>query len=113
EIKEAAYAYQREIDSKEKLIVGVNDFVSEERTPVEVFKTDPDMEIKQIQRLKDVKRNRDEKRLKSALEDLKKAAHGDENLMPFIIEAVKSYATIGEICDVLKEVFGEYKEPII
>jgi methylmalonyl-CoA mutase N-terminal domain/subunit len=113
EIKGAAYSYQREIDSKERIIVGVNDFVSEERTPVEVFKTDPDVERKQIQRLKDVKKVRDEKRLKSTLQDLKRAANGDENLMPFIIEAVKAYATIGEICDVLKSVFGEYKEPIV
>jgi methylmalonyl-CoA mutase N-terminal domain/subunit len=113
EIKEAAYKYQREIDSKERIIVGVNDFMAEERTPVEVFKIDPDMERKQTQRLKNVKRNRDEKRLKSTLQDLKRAAKGDENLMPFIIEAVKSYATIGEICDVLKDVFGEYKETIV
>ena len=113
EIKEAAYKYQREIDSKERVIVGVNDFMAEERTPVEVFKTDPDVERKQIQRLKDVKRNRDEKMLKNTLHNLKRTAKGDENLMPFIIEAVKSYATIGEICDVLKGVFGTYREPII
>jgi methylmalonyl-CoA mutase N-terminal domain/subunit len=113
EIKESAYSYQKEVDSKERLIVGVNDFISEENAPVEVFKTDPKVERKQIQRLKDVKRNRDEKRLKSALQDLKKAAQGDENLMPFLIEAVKSYATLGEICDVLKGIFGTYKEPII
>ncbi|OGW01524.1 MAG: methylmalonyl-CoA mutase [Nitrospinae bacterium RIFCSPLOWO2_12_39_16] len=113
EIKESAYSYQKEIDSKERLIVGVNDFIEEEKAPVEVFKTNPDVERKQIQRLKDIKGNRDKKRLKMALEDLKRAAHGDENLMPFIIEAVKSYATIGEICDVLKEVLGTYKEPIV
>jgi methylmalonyl-CoA mutase N-terminal domain/subunit len=113
EIKGAAYSYQREIDSKERIIVGVNDFMAEEKAPVEVFKTDPDVERKQIQRLKDVKKVRDEKRLKSTLQDLKRAANGDENLMPFIIEAVKAYATIGEICDVLKSVFGEYKEPIV
>ena len=113
EIKESAYSYQKEIDSKERIIVGVNDFIEEEKAPVEVFKTNPDVERKQIQRLKDIKGNRDKKRLKMALEDLKRAAHGDENLMPFIIEAVKSYATIGEICDVLKEVLGTYKEPIV
>ncbi len=113
EIKEAAYKYQREIDSKEKIIVGLNDFMAEEKTPVEVFKTDPDAERKQIQRLKDVKRARDEKRLKSTLQDLKRTAHGDENLMPSIIEAIKAYGTVGEICDVLKSVFGEYKEPIV
>jgi len=78
-----------------------------------VFKTDPDVERKQIQRLKDVKRNRDEKMLKNTLHNLKRTAKGDENLIPFIIEAVKSYATIGEICDVLKGVFGTYREPII
>src|SRR3989338_6650325 len=113
EIKESAYSYQKEIYSKERIIVGVNDFIEEEKAPVEVFKTNPDVERKQIQRLKDIKGNRDKKRLKMALEDLKRAAHGDENLMPFIIEAVKSYATIGEICDVLKEVLGTYKEPIV
>lgn len=113
EIKETAYSYQREIDSKERIIVGVNDFMAEEKTPVQVFKTDPEVERRQIPRLKDIKNQRDEKRLKSALQDLKGAAQGDENLMPFIIEAVRSYATLGEICDVLKGVFGTYKEPIV
>ena len=113
EIKESAYSYQKEIDSKERIIVGVNDFIEEEKAPVEVFKTNPEVERKQIQRLKDVKRNRDEKMLKNTLHNLKRTAKGDENLMPFIIEAVKSYATIGEICDVLKGVFGTYREPII
>lgn len=113
EIKESAYLYQREIESKDRIIVGVNDFMAEEKATVQVFKTDPEVERKQMQRLKETKSWRDEKILKSTLQDLKMAAQTDENLMPFIIEAVRSYATLGEICDVLKGVFGTYKEPIV
>lgn len=111
-IKEASLKYQSEVDTNERIIVGVNDFITEERAPIEVFKTDPEMEKKQVQRLGEVKRKRDEKRLKKALEELKGRAGGDENLMPFIIEAVKARGTVGEICGVLKGVFGAYEEPL-
>ncbi|MHC4278040.1 MAG: acyl-CoA mutase large subunit family protein [Planctomycetota bacterium] len=113
EIKEAARAYQMEIDNKERIIVGVNDLITEERAPIEVFKIDPEMEKKQVERLREVKSKRDEARLNKALEDLKRAAVGSENLMPFIIEAVKAHGTVGEICGVLKGVFGGYEEPVV
>lgn len=113
EIKDASYAYQKEVDSKERIIVGVNEFITEEKTPVEVFKLHPDTERRQIKRLQEVRRTRDAKRLNNALEALKKAAQGNENLMPLLIEAVKAHGTLGEICNALKEVFGKYKEPIV
>lgn len=113
EIKDAAYAYQKEIDGKERIIVGLNEFVTEEKRSIEVFKIDEDTAKRQIDRLKNVKEKRDEKRLQKAMGDLKNAAAGNENLMPFLIEAVKAYGTLGDICDVLKGVFGVYEEPIV
>lgn len=113
EIKDAAYAYQKEIDGKERIIVGLNEFVTEGKRSIEVFKIDEDTAKRQVQSLKNVKEKRDEKRLQKAMGELKNAATGNENLMPFLIEAVKAYGTLGEICDVLKEVFGVYEEPIV
>lgn len=113
EIKDAAYAYQKEIDGKERIIVGLNEFVTEEKTAIKVFKIDEDTAKRQIQRLKNVKKKRDEKRLQKAMGDLKKAAASNGNLMPLLIEVVKAYGTLGEICDGLKEVFGVYEEPIV
>ncbi|MEK7841427.1 MAG: methylmalonyl-CoA mutase family protein [Deltaproteobacteria bacterium] len=113
EIKDAAYAYQKEIDGKERIIVGLNEFVTEEKRSIKVFKIDEDTAKRQVQSLKNVKEKRDEKRLQKAMGDLKNAAAGNENLMPFLIEAVKAYGTLGEICDVLKDVFGVYEEPIV
>jgi methylmalonyl-CoA mutase N-terminal domain/subunit len=113
EIKESAYAYQREIDNKERIIVGVNDFITEERHPIEPFKTDPDAVKRQMERLRKVKGERDEKRLRETLEDVENVAKMEGNLMPYIIKAVDAYATLGEICKVLKGAFGIYKEPIV
>jgi len=113
EIKDAAYAYQKEIDGKERIIVGLNEFVTEEKRSIKVFKIDEDTAKRQIQRVKDVKKKRDEKRLQKAMGDLKKAAASNDNLMPFLIEVVKAYGTLGEICDSLKSVFGVYEEPIV
>lgn len=112
EIREASYRYQMEVDNKERIIVGVNDFITDEEASIEILKIGLEFEAKQVKRLKTVKDKRDNNNTKMALEDLKKAARNEEPLMPMIIEAVKVYATVGEICGAMKEVFGEYKEPI-
>ena len=113
EIVESAYRYQREIETKQRIIVGVNEFVTEERVPIEILKIDPKIEETLIERLRMIKKQRDNAKVKEVLEDLRKAAEKDENLMPTILKAVKAYATVGEICNVLREVYGEYRPPMI
>jgi len=113
EIVESAYKYQREVETKQRIIVGVNEFITEEKVPIEILKIDPKIEETLVERLKMIKRQRDNAKVKETLEELKKAAEKDENLMPTILKAVKAYATVGEICDVLREVYGEYKPPTI
>ncbi len=111
EISDAAYAYQKQIERKERVIVGVNQYQTEEKQAIEYLQIDPDAERRQIARLQEVKRNRDNLRVQKCLADLKRAAQGSENLMPVILTAVKEYATLQEICDVLREVFGVYRDP--
>jgi methylmalonyl-CoA mutase N-terminal domain/subunit len=113
EIQEAAYAYQREVESGERVVVGVNRFQVQEPPFKAILRVDPAVRERQLQRLEKIKRERDSERVKRALEGLRKAAEGTENLMPHILEAVKSEATLGEICDVLREVFGEYQASVI
>ncbi len=114
EIIESAYRYQKEVESRKRIIVGVNEFVSEEKTPVKILRIDPEIEKQLIERLKEVKSRRNNVKVKEALETLRRAAEKEgENLMPHIIRAIREYATLGEICDVLREVFGEYKPPAI
>jgi methylmalonyl-CoA mutase N-terminal domain/subunit len=114
EIMESAYRYQKEVESKKRIVVGVNEFVAEEKTPIKILRVDPEIEKKLVERLNNVKRQRDNAKIKEALSNLRKAAEKEDvNLMPFIIQAVKEYATLGEICDTLREVFGEYKPPSI
>jgi methylmalonyl-CoA mutase, N-terminal domain len=110
EIARSAQWYQQAVEKKEKIVVGVNDFVEKEE-PIETLKIGPGTEKEQVRRLGAVRRKRERGKWERSLLDLKKAAAGDENLMPFLIDAVKAYATIGEISNALKEVFGEYKEP--
>jgi methylmalonyl-CoA mutase N-terminal domain/subunit len=113
EIVESAYHFQKEVEAKKRIIVGVNEFVTEE-APIKILKIDPEIEKKLVERLKQIKRQRNQAEVKETLNRLVKAAeHEDVNLMPFILEAVKEYATLGEICDTLREVFGEYKPPSI
>lgn len=111
EIHEAAFAYQKEIDKKQRIIVGLNDFISEEGESVETLEIDPTIEERQIERLNNVKKKREQRRVAKALDDLKKMAEKGDNLMPGMIEAVKLYATVGEISNALKEVYGTYEEP--
>ena len=114
EIMESAYRYQKEVENKRRIVVGVNEFVAEEKTPIKILRVDPEIEEKLVERLNNVKRQRDNAKVKEALNNLRKAAEKEDvNLMPFIIQAVKEYATLGEICDTLRGVFGEYKPPSI
>ena len=111
EIHEAAYAYQREVERKEKIIVGVNDFVSEEEQPVDILVIDEAIAKRQREKLATLKKKRDRAHVRQTLEALGAAAQTDRNLMPYILECVRAYATLGEMCDVLRKVFGTYEEP--
>jgi len=113
EIANAAYKYQREIDEKKRIIVGVNEYFTEEHEEVPLLQIDPKVEEEQIARLQKVKRERDNQKVKQILERLHYEAEKNVNLMPTIIEAVKAYATLGEICDVLREVYGVHQELLI
>lgn len=110
EIAEAAYRYQRQIDAKEKVIVGVNKYVTD-HPPITIWRMRPEIEERQLKRLQEVRRTRNNARVKECLEEIRKASLSNENLMPHIINAVREYATIQEICDVWREVFGRYTDP--
>jgi methylmalonyl-CoA mutase N-terminal domain/subunit len=111
EIANSAYKFQQQIDSTDKVMVGVNKYVSDEEAPIEILKIDEKVETEQIKRLKAVKRKRNNRKLARALASLRNACKGSENIMPHVIEAVREYATEQEICDVYREVFGEYRDP--
>jgi methylmalonyl-CoA mutase N-terminal domain/subunit len=114
EIAEASYRYQREIETKKRTIVGVNDYVLEgEKISIPVLKIDPKVESRQIERTNRIRKERDNKKVREALDGLRKASDGTENVMPHVVSAVRAYATIGEICDVWREVYGEWEEPKI
>ena len=109
EIQDSAYRYQREIEKEERIVVGLNRFRVEEEKPKNLLRVDPSVRTQQIERLTRLKSERDGGRVEKSLAALEKAARGDQNLMPLILEAVHAYATLGEICDVLRSVFGEYQ----
>lgn len=111
EIQEASYRYQKEIENREKLIVGVNEFVLQEEPPLEVLYIDNSVEERQAERLKRLRQTRNNAEVTRCLAALKKAATGGDNLMPFLLDCVRAYATLSEMCDTLKEVFGTYEEP--
>jgi len=113
EIAESAYRYQREIDENKRVVVGVNDYKTDEEISIPILRMDEKGEQRQINRLRKLRKERNQSKFDRNLKHLKKAAEGDENLMPYILDCVHSYATLGETCDVLREVFGEYKEPAI
>jgi len=110
EIQDAAYHYQRAVESREQIIVGVNQFVLPEVRAIPVFRVDPSIEQQQRQSLARIKATRDPAGVTRALAELEEAARGQENLMPAILRAVEAYATVGEISDTLRQVFGEYRE---
>ena len=114
EITESAYRFQKEVEAKKRIVVGVNDFVGEEDVPIKTLQVDPIVEETLVERLKEIKNKRNQRKVSGALDRLRIAAEREnESLMPFMLEAVKEYATLGEICGTLREVFGEYKPPSI
>jgi methylmalonyl-CoA mutase N-terminal domain/subunit len=112
EIAEASYRYQMALDKKEKIMVGVNDFVSEEK-PLDTLQIDESVAHRQAERLSKLRAGRSKEEVTRRLNVLRTAAEGKDNLMPFIFDAVKSYATLGEICDAMRDVFGTYEEVAI
>jgi methylmalonyl-CoA mutase N-terminal domain/subunit len=113
EIADAAYRYQKEIDEMRRTVVGVNDFVIEEDVQPTLLEMDPKGEAKQVEGLKRLRRGRNKRKAEAALRGLEKAAEGDENTMPHLIDCAKAYCTLGETTDVLRGVFGEYREKSI
>ena len=110
QIEENAYRHQQQIESGEKIIIGLNAFVTGQEQPIRIQPVDPEVERQQAARLKKLRDERDNRHVKEVLSDVKEKAQGDANLMPALIEAVEAQATIGEICDTLRDVFGEFKE---
>ena len=113
EIANSAYRYQKEIEDRERVIVGVNDFVVEETSEVEPLRVTKEAFDRQVKRLRRIRKERDPKKHEKALDALRKACEGDANTMPFILDAVRAEATLGEICDVMREVFGVWEEPLL
>jgi methylmalonyl-CoA mutase N-terminal domain/subunit len=112
EIQEASYQYQKAVERKEKIVVGVNDFVLETETAIEILSIDETVAERQVARTRKVRETRDNSRCKVTLEALgTAAAAGNVNMMPFVLDCVRSYATLGEICDALRAVYGTYEEP--
>ncbi len=111
EIAEAAYRYQQQVDKGEKIVVGVNKYVQEKEEPIEILRIDPEVERKQIERLKKIKETRDNAKVAQLLGELKEAAKRNDNLMPYIINCVRGYCTLQEICDVFREVYGTFRDP--
>ena len=110
EIANASYEYQHSIETGEQKIVGVNAFVEHSEEPLEVLGIDPSAQGHQLEKLAKLKSRRDNAKVEACLTSLRSVAAGRENTMPHILDAVRAYATVGEICDVFREVFGVYTE---
>jgi methylmalonyl-CoA mutase N-terminal domain/subunit len=114
EIAESAYRFQQSVENREKVIVGVNDYIAENEPPIEILYIDESAAEKQLAKLDQLKKRRDKNAVTRTLDALKAGARTNANTMPLLIDAVKAYATIGEMCDALREVWGEYEEtPVI
>ncbi len=110
EITESAYRFQKEVETKKRIVVGVNDFVGQEEVPIKTLKIDPAIEKRLVEQLEKIKKDRNRQKVDEALNRLRRAAeHENESLMPLILGAVREYSSLGEICGTLREVFGEYK----
>jgi methylmalonyl-CoA mutase N-terminal domain/subunit len=109
EIQESAYHYQKAVESGEQVVIGVNKFQMKEEKPKDLMRVDPEVEKFQVEKTQKVKEERNNPQVEKCLTELKAAARTDTNLMPYILDAVKAYATLGEVCGVLREVFGEYQ----
>jgi methylmalonyl-CoA mutase N-terminal domain/subunit len=113
EIQNAAYEYQQAVDEKEATVVGVNRFQQEHEVPVPIQRIDETLERKQVERVRALRAKRDRKRWSEALDAVQEAARSGENLMPKILGAVEAHATVGEISDAMRKVFGEYRETVV
>lgn len=112
EISDSAYRYQMEVESKDRIVVGVNKFTIDEKKNRNILKVSKDVEKKQVEALTDIKDKRDNDKVKKSLKNLREAAKEEENIVSYVLDAVLSYASIGEICSVLREEFGEYKQTV-
>jgi methylmalonyl-CoA mutase N-terminal domain/subunit len=112
EIQEAAYDYQRAVETKNAIVVGVNQFESDEPNVIPILKIDDRIEREQVERLHSVRERRDAAKCDAAITSLREAATGTENLLPHILNCVESYATVGEISNTLRSVWGEYQEAV-
>src|SRR5262249_21820130 len=114
EIQDASYEYKKAIEHKEKIIVGVNDFVMENEPPIDILLIDENVADRQIEQLRRLRETRDNGRVRATLSALRAAAQTDSaNMMPAILDCVRAYATLGEICDELRGVYGTYEEPTV
>lgn len=113
EIQQSAYTYQRQIESAERVVIGVNKFLQEAEMPKDLLKINPAVADSQVEKLKRLQETRDQRQVADALRSLRTVAQTSENIMPALIGAVKVYATLGEICDILREVFGEYQQQVL
>jgi methylmalonyl-CoA mutase N-terminal domain/subunit len=111
EIADAAYRFQRDFDEQKKTMVGVNKYVTDEEIPVDIYHVDETLEERQIARTNEVKNSRDQRRVGECLERLGEACSGNENVMPYLIDAASAYVTLQEMCDVFRKVFGTYRDP--
>ena len=113
EIQKVAFEFQRAVEKKEQIVVGVNDFIGEEARQIPTLRIDEEIERSQIARLKALRARRDPDRVASALAELERCANTSENLLPAILDAVEAYTTVGEISDALRRLFGEYQESVV
>jgi methylmalonyl-CoA mutase N-terminal domain/subunit len=113
EIADAAFRYQQELEQRRRIMVGVNDFTVDDEPPIDILRIDPRLESEQAARVEDVRRKRDQARCSNALNRLRRAAAGTDNLMPYILDAVRAYATEGEIMRAMIDVFGTYTETAV
>jgi len=113
EIADSAYRFQQAVEQREQVIVGVNGFVATDEPPFEILYIDESAGEQQLARMADVKARRDPQQVSGALEAMRRAASGSDNLMPPILDAVRAYATLGEMCDVLRDVWGEWTEEAV
>jgi methylmalonyl-CoA mutase N-terminal domain/subunit len=113
EIVESAYKHQKEVEAKERIIVGLNQFVAEQEPKITTLRVNPAVERKQVKQVQVLRRKRDKQKVQSVLNRLETAAEREENLMPIMIQAVKDHCTLGEVCGVLRQVYGDYRAPTI
>jgi methylmalonyl-CoA mutase N-terminal domain/subunit len=113
EIAESAYAFQQAVEEKARVIVGVNEFVMPDAAPIGILYIDESAGERQLAKLEDLKRRRDQAHVRQTLDALRDGARGTANTMPLLLDAVRAYATIGEMCDALRDVWGEYEETAV